>query len=111
MTDPACCDAIIAELGPNPQGIYASVRTRLDVLEARINNPYAPSPNVNNPFFIGGSPDSGVSIQVGIGDPNVILANPPVFGSLFLREDGSDAEGLYSYRPDGLWYPVSAPPF
>src|ERR1700722_9131105 len=80
--------AIETCLGILPEGIYASVRTRLDILEARINNPNAPAPNVTNPFYLGGSPVSGVSIRDGYGDPNVgdILAVP---GSLYLREDGN----------------------
>lgn len=90
-------------LGSLPAGAYASVRTRLDILEARINNPNAPAPNVNNPFYIGGSPISGVSIQDGYGDPNVdsIAAVP---GSLFLREDG--VVNLYSRGSDGYWRSV-----
>lgn len=97
--------AIETELGSLPAGDYASVRTRLDILEARINNPNAPAPNVNNPFYIGGSPISGVSIRDGYGDPNIagISAVP---GSLYLREDGYITQGLYLFRPDGNWYPV-----
>lgn len=96
----SCCNILMQELGPNPQGIYASVRTRLDILEARINNPFAPAPNVNNPFYIGGT---GVTIQTGFGNPNSVLAIPALSGSLFLREDGYSTQGLYSYQ-DGYWY-------
>jgi hypothetical protein len=99
--------AIETELGSLPAGDYASVRTRLDILEARINNPFAPAPNVENPFYIG---LSGVSIRDGYGDPNVggISAIP---GSLYLREDGYVTQGLYVYRnlnpgPGGAWYQV-----
>lgn len=94
----AAIEAIETELGILPSGVYASVRTRLDILEARVNNPYSPYPTVVNPFYIG---TTGVSIRAGIGDPNVLqlLAVP---GSLYLRQDGySDA--LYSFRGDGYW--------
>jgi hypothetical protein len=96
-------NAIEEELGPAPAGVYASVRTRLDILEARINNPLVPAPNVENPFYIGGSPISGVSIRDGYGDPNVVL---PLFtavpGSLYLRQDGQN--NLYSLEQDGYWH-------
>ena len=94
--------AIETELGSLPAGDYASVRTRLDILEARINNPNAPAPDVTNPFYIG---LSGVSIRDGYGDPN-ILGISAVPGSLYLREDGYITEGLYLFRPDGNWYSV-----
>lgn len=106
-------EAVIAiedELGSLPAGAYASVRTRLDILEARINNPYAPSPNVNNPFYIGGSPVSGVSIQDGYGDPRITLP-PAIPGSLYLREDGYAIQGLYAFRPDGYWHQIDTDPW
>jgi len=95
-------EAIETELGIVPAGAYATVRTRLDILEARINNPFAPAPNVLNPFFIG---NSGVSIQTSVGDPNIlhVLAVP---GSLYLREDGY--QNVYVFRPDGYWHDVDA---
>lgn len=98
--------AIETELGSLPAGDYASVRTRLDILEARINNPFAPAPNVDNPFYIGGSPVSGVSIQDGYGDPNTLNV-PAIPGSLYLREDGTDLQGLYSFRSDGYWQQIA----
>ena len=102
--------AIEDELGSLPAGVYASVRTRLDILEARINNPYAPAPNVNNPFYIGGSPVSGVSIQAGFGNPQTEMI-PAIPGSLFLREDGYNIQGLYAFRPDGYWHQIDTDPF
>lgn len=102
--------AIETELGSLPAGVYASVRTRLDILEARINNPFAPAPNVNNPFYIGGSPVSGVSIQTGFGDPNLEKI-PAIPGSLFLREDGYNIQGLYAFRPDGYWHQIDTDPW
>jgi hypothetical protein len=105
----AAVTAIEVELGVVPAGVYADVRTRLDILEARINNPFAPAPDVLNPFFIG---NTGVTIQAGFGDPNAVLAIPPPKpGSLFLREDGYNDQGLYSFRPDGYWHQIDTDPF
>jgi hypothetical protein len=103
-------EAIEMELGLLPAGVYATVRTRLDILEARINNPFAPAPNVPNPFYIGGSPVSGVSIQAGFGDPT-ITKPPAIPGSLYLREDGYNIQGLYAFRPDGYWHMIDTDPF
>jgi hypothetical protein len=97
-------EAIETELGITPSGVYADVRTRLDILESRINNPLVPAPNVLNPFFISGT---GVNIQTGVGDPNVVLAlHPPSPGSLYLRQDGYVPEGLYVFYSDGYWVPT-----
>lgn len=101
---------IETELGLEPAGPYATVRTRLDILEARINNPFSPGPNVNNPFYIGGSPISGVSIQTGFGDPTITLP-PAIPGSLYLRQDGTTIEGLYAFRPDGYWSEIDTAPW
>lgn len=76
--------AIEKELGITPKTIYGNVRTRLDILESRINNPYSPSPNVENPFIIG---NDGVTISTGLGQPT----ENRVDGSLFLSEDGYGA--------------------
>lgn len=97
-------EAIESELGLLPSGVYASVRTRLDILEARINNPLAPAPNVQNPFFIG---DTGVTISTGYGAPT----ESRVPGSIFLREDGYNDQGLYAFRPDGYWHQIDTDPW
>ena len=105
MLNIGATEAIETELGITPSGVYADVRTRLDILEARINNPLIPAPNVLNPFFISGT---GVIIQTGVGDPNIVLAlHPPTFGSVFLRQDGSFSQALYVFATNGTWYPVS----
>lgn len=98
----AATEAIETELGILPSGPYASVRTRLDVLEARIGNSSTPG-NVDNPFYLG---FTGVSIQAGFGDPTITLP-PAIPGSLYLREDGTNGQGLYEYRPDNLWHQIS----
>jgi hypothetical protein len=97
-------EAIELELGLTPAGVYASVRTRLDILEARINNPFAPAPNVENPFFIG---NDGVTISTGFGFPT----ENRIPGSLYLREDGYNAQGLYARRPDGYWHQIDTDPW
>ena len=97
-------EAIEIELGVVPSGVYADVRTRLDILESRINNPLVPAPNVLNPFFISGT---GVTIQTGSLDPNNLALPPPSAGSLFLRQDGYSAQGMYIYRLDGYWHQIS----
>jgi hypothetical protein len=94
-------DDIIEELGPDPQGVYASVRVRLDILEARINNPLAPAPGIieflSNPVMI--YPD-GVTIATGTGAPSSLS----IPGSLYLRQDGYIS--LYSYSDGYGWLPV-----
>jgi len=83
-------------LGILPNGMYSDVRVRLDILEARINNPNSQAPNVTNPFYIDGY--GGVSISVGNGVPTENRVN----GSLYLRRDGYTNEGLY-LRRDNTW--------
>lgn len=100
----AAVEAIETELGIVPSGVYANVRARLDIVESRINNPNAPAPDVLNPFFIG---NTGVTIQAGFGDPNIVVAVNPQNASLFLREDGYSNQGLYQFA-DGYWYLVNA---
>ena len=91
-------DDIIEELGPTPQGVYASVRVRLDILEARINNPLAPAPGIiefiSNPVMF--YPD-GNTISTGVGPPTS-LSLP---GSLYLRQDGYVT--LYTYTDGYGW--------
>lgn len=97
-------ESIEHELGITPSGVYSDVRVRLDILEARINNPFAPGPNVENPFFIG---NDGVSISTGDGYPT----ENRVPGSLYLRKDGYNNEGLYARRPDAAWHLIDTDPW
>lgn len=91
-------ESIERELGITPSGVYSDVRVRIDILESRINNPFAPGPNVENPFFIG---NDGVSISTGTGYPT----ENRLPGSLYLRKDGYNNEGLYAFRPDDMaWH-------
>lgn len=87
--------SIQKNLGVVPGGVYADARVRLDILEARINNPLEPYPTVENPFIIG---NSGISISTGSGPPTENLLD----GSLYLRQDGSPDQGLYARR-NGAW--------
>jgi hypothetical protein len=103
----AAVEAIEDELGNLPKGPYATVRTRLDILEARINNPFTPAPNALNPFYIG---NTGVSIQTGFGDPNALQV-AAIPGSLYLREDGYNIQGLYTFRGDGYWHQIDTDPW
>jgi photosystem II stability/assembly factor-like uncharacterized protein len=88
--------AIEKVLGITPYGVYSDIRVRLDILEARINNPNVPSPNVTNPFYIDGY--GGTSISVGAGYPTEDRVN----GSLYIRRDGLPYEGIYARR-NGSW--------
>ena len=100
MTTQDQVNEILAILGTDPEGVYANIRVRLDILEARINNPLAPAPNTTNPFYIDGY--GGTSISVGDGYPTESRNN----GSLYLRRDGSVTEGLYQVR-SSVWELIS----
>jgi hypothetical protein len=95
-------EAIETELGPLPSSSYPDVRTRLDVLESRINNPCVPTGG--DYISIGGT---SVTITAGTGDPNVnhVSAYP---GSVYLREDGTNDQTMYGMNTDGYWYVVGA---
>jgi hypothetical protein len=97
-------ESIEHELGITPSGVYSDVRVRFDILEARINDPLVPAPNVENPFFIG---NDGVSISTGDGYPT----ENRLSGSLYLRKDGYNNEGLYTTRPDGYWHLIDTDPW
>jgi hypothetical protein len=97
-------EAIQRELGITPSGVYADTRVRLDILEARINNPLAPAPSVDNPFFIG---TDGITISTGDGYPT----ENRLSGSLYLRQDGYAYEGLYQVRPDMQWHRIDTDPW
>src|SRR5271168_1226695 len=58
--------AIETELGILPSGVYPSVRTRSDILEARINALPVPSPSFGNPYIFS---STGISISSGVGYP------------------------------------------
>jgi hypothetical protein len=92
--------AIETELGLVPAGPYASVRTRLDILEARIGT--ATGGGVPNPFFIG---NTSVSIGTGTGAP---VLGSAASGSLYLRQDGTAGEVIYYVDNSGNWDVVGA---
>ena len=101
-TNTGAIEAIETELGVLPSSSYPDVRTRLDVLESRINNPCVPTGG--DYISIGGTP---VTIIAGVGNPNVTMvsANP---GSMYLREDGYGSQDVYTKGSDGYWYQVGA---
>lgn len=93
-------DDIKKELGLTPQGVYADVRVRLDILESRIGTEFAQATDVANPFFVG---NDGISISTGNGVPIENRIN----GSLFLRKDGDATDGVYT-RQGNSWFPVGS---
>lgn len=101
MTTQDQVNQILATLGTDPEGVYANVRVRLDIIEARINNPNVPAPVTTNPFYIDGY--GGVSISVGDGYPTEDRSN----GSMYLRRDGAVTEGMY-LRRSGVWELVAS---
>lgn len=99
--------AIEVELGITPSGIYPDVRTRLDILEARINLSVPPTIFTNDgyvksPLFIWNVPQNLIlSISDGLGVPT----ENRLSGSLYMRGDGTANNELY-VRRDGYWYPI-----
>ncbi len=98
--------AIEVELGITPSGIYPDVRTRLDILESRIQfgvSPLIPNDGyVKSPLFIWNVPQNVVlSISDGYGAPTENRLD----GSLYMRGDGSANNELY-VRRGGVWYPI-----
>ena len=97
-------EAVETELGIAPSGPYSNVRARLDIIEARGNNTLLPFPSVDNPFIIGAG---AVTISTGSGLPS----SSEVAGSLYLRTDGYNYQGLYSRRTDGYWHAINTEPY
>lgn len=104
--------AIETELGVTPSGIYPDVRTRLDILEARIQNGINPNiPNdgyVKSPLYIWNVPQNLVlSISDGYGAPTENRMD----GSLYMRGlDGYANNQLY-VRLSGQWLPIQTEHF
>lgn len=103
--------AIEFELGITPSGIYPDVRTRLDILESRINFSVPPG-FVNQGYIV--SPlilwntvtGPALTISDGYGAPTENRLN----GSLFMRGDGYANNQLY-IRLNGSWFPVQTEQF
>lgn len=92
--------AIEATLGPTPSGIYSDVRVRLDILEARINNPNVPTPNVTNPFYSAWKPEDL---------PRIILISSGVHGVVCTPSVGYDGYDGYiapNFTIGGTEYPI-----
>ena len=103
--------AIEKELGIVPSGVYSDVRSRLDILEARINSPTSTiSLNdgyANSPFFLVNTPQSvTLSISDGYGFPTENRLN----GSIYLRSDGYANNDFY-IRRSGMWKAIQSDPF
>lgn len=110
--------AIETELGVTPSGIYPDVRTRLDILESRIQFGVSPQiPNdgyVKSPLFIWNVPGNVIlSVSDGYGAPT----ESRLRGSLYMRADGPVNNQLYvNISPGGpipgnSWSPVQTEQF
>jgi len=109
--------AIETELGVTPSGVYPDVRTRLDILEARIQFGISPQiPNdgyVKSPLFIWNVPANVIlSVSDGYGAPT----ENRLRGSLYMRSDGSLNNQLYvnvspAGSPGANWSPVQTEQF
>jgi hypothetical protein len=103
--------AIEFELGITPSGIYPDVRTRLDILESRINFSVPPG-FINQGYIV--SPlilwntvtGPALTISDGYGAPTENRLD----GSLFMRGDGYANNQLY-IRLNGSWFPVQTEQF
>lgn len=98
--------AIEIELGITPSGIYPDVRTRLDILESRLQfgvSPIIPNDGyVKSPLFIWNVPQNVVlSISDGYGVPT----ENRLSGSLYMRSDGYANNELY-VRRGTTWSPI-----
>src|SRR5579864_8134841 len=103
--------AIEFELGITPSGIYPDVRTRLDILESRINFSVPPG-FINQGYIV--SPlilwntvtGPALTISDGYGAPT----ENRLSGSLYMRGDGYANNQLY-VRLNGSWFPVQTEQF
>jgi hypothetical protein len=100
--------AIEEELGITPSGIYPDVRTRLDILENRLNlgvSPIIPNDGyVKSPLFIWNVPQNVIlTISDGYGAPTENRLN----GSLYMRSDGYANSELYVRRGTS-WFPMQS---
>jgi hypothetical protein len=103
--------AIEFELGITPSGIYPDVRTRLDILESRINFSVPPG-FINQGYIV--SPlilwntvtGPALTISDGYGAPT----ENRLSGSLYMRGDGYANNQLY-VRLNGSWFPIQTEQF
>jgi len=99
--------AVEVELGITPSGIYPDVRTRLDILESRLQfgvSPIIPNDGyVKSPLIIWNVPQNlALTISDGYGAPT----EDRLDGSLYMRGlDGYANNELY-IRRNGAWYPI-----
>ena len=98
--------AVERELGIKPSGIYADVRARLDILEARINSSIPPGVSndgyIKSPLILWNTVNNAtLTISDGYGYPTENRLN----GSLFLRADGYENNEVYIRRSNG-WFPI-----
>lgn len=104
--------AIETELGVTPSGIYPDVRTRLDILESRIQ--FGISPNIPNdgyvksPLIIWNVPQNiALTISDGYGAPTENRLD----GSIYMRGGDGYANNQLYVRLNGQWLPVQTEQF
>src|SRR5258706_8023505 len=104
--------AIETELGVTPSGIYPDVRTRLDILEARIQFGISPQiPNdgyVKSPLYIWNVPQS---VILSISDGYGATTENRLDGSVYMRGGDGYANNQLYVRLSGNWYPVQTEQF
>ena len=104
--------AIETELGVTPSGIYPDVRTRLDILESRIQfgiSPLIPNDGyVKSPLIIWNVPQNiALTISDGYGAPT----EDRLDGSLYMRGGDGYANNQFYVRLNGEWVPVQTEQF
>lgn len=104
--------SIETELGITPSGIYPDVRTRLDILESRLQFGVSPQiPNdgyVKSPLYVWNVPQNIVlSISDGYGAPTENRLD----GSIYMRGGDGYANNQLYVRLNGAWYPVQTEQF
>lgn len=104
--------AIEIELGITPSGIYPDVRTRLDILESRLQFGISPQiPNdgyVKSPLYIWNVPQGiTLSISDGYGAPTENRLD----GSLYMRGGDGYANNQLYVRLNNQWLPVQTEQF
>lgn len=104
--------AVEIELGITPSGIYQDVRTRLDILESRLQFGVSPQiPNdgyVKSPLYIWNVPQNvTLSISDGYGAPTENRLD----GSLYMRGGDGYANNQLYVRLNNQWLPVQTEQF
>lgn len=104
--------AIEIEMGITPSGIYQDVRTRLDILESRLQFGVSPQiPNdgyVKSPLYIWNVPQN---ITLSISDGSGAPTENRLDGSLYMRGGDGYANNQLYVRLNNQWYPIQTEQF